>query len=297
MEDKLETLKNIVLSNSGGRHGDRLGIMDTPVHNLKVFRREEPTGMEKYFCASSCVMVLNGRKEMVFAGERFSCVPGHYMIMCTEIPVNGRIIEASPQSPLIGILVSLDRDILASLIYETSLQNRAAGTAKYILGAMADDSIIDPFLRLALLIGKPEEEQRIMSPIILRELYYRVLSGPLGSGLRAMFTRDSGSWQIAKAISLLKEKYRQKLNIETLAQNVGMSPSSFYRTFRNITHTSPLQYQKMLRLTEAQRMMIAERCDAATASYRVGYESPAQFSREYKRMFGAPPREDTRNLA
>ena len=136
-----------------------------------------------------------------------------------------------------------------------------------------------------------------MSPIIIKEIYYRLLTGPLGNQLRLINTKGTRSNQIAQAITLIKANYSVKLNMDEVAQKVNMAPSSFYRNFKKVTKVSPLQYQKQLKLYEAQRLMLSGDYDAATACYQVGYESPTQFSREYKKMFGNPPKTDIKKMA
>lgn len=133
--------------------------------------------------------------------------------------------------------------------------------------------------------------------MIIKEIYYRLLTGPLGGQLRLINTKGTRSNQIAQAISIIKDKYIEKLNMDEVALSVNMAPSSFYRNFKKVTQVSPLQYQKQLKLYEAQRLMLTGNYDAASASYEVGYESPTQFSREYKKMFGNPPKTDIKNLA
>ena len=131
----------------------------------------------------------------------------------------------------------------------------------------------------------------------MKEIYYRILTGPLGNQIRLINTRGTQSNQISEAINIFKNNYKDKINIEDIAKNVNMAPSSFYRNFKRITKISPLQYLKQLRLYEAQRLMLSEGYDAASVSYMVGYESPTQFSREYKKLFGEPPLRNIRQLA
>ena len=162
--------------------------------------------------------------------------------------------------------------------------------------ADTDKDLLDSFYRLAQLIEKPENEQKIMSPIIIKEIYYRLLTGELGSQLRLINTKGTRPNQIAQAISIIKNRFNEKINMDELAEHVNMAPSSFYRNFKKITQVSPLQYQKQLKLYEAQRLMLTGNYDVTNASYEVGYESPTQFSREYKKMFGNPPKADIKNL-
>lgn len=180
---------------------------------------------------------------------------------------------------------------------ETKLPKITDSDKKALAIAETDAELLDAFYRLAQLLDKTEAEQEILSPMIIKEIYYRLLTGPLGSQLRLINTKGTRPNQIAEAISLIKERYSEKLNMDEIAISVNMAPSSFYRNFKKVTQVSPLQYQKQLKLYEAQRLMLTGNYDAATASFEVGYESPTPFSREYKKMFGNPPKTDIKKLA
>jgi transcriptional regulator GlxA family with amidase domain len=156
-------------------------------------------------------------------------------------------------------------------------------------------SLVDAVHRLIDLLGE-EKDIPILSPLIHREILYRLLTGDQGARLRQFATRGSRSQQMAHTIEWMKQHFTEAISVDDLAQMAGMSPSSFHQHFRAMTALSPLQYQKQLRLQEARRLMLTEHLDAATAAFRVGYESPSQFSREYGRMFGAPPRRDMTHL-
>ena len=195
------------------------------------------------------------------------------------------------------LILELDSNLISNLILETKLPRNIDFGVKAMAIADTDSELLDSFYRLAMLLDKNEAEQKILAPIIIKEIYYRLLTGPLGSQLRLINTKGTYSNQIARAIALLKEKYSEKINMDELAQSVNMAPSSFYRNFKKVTRVSPLQYQKQLKLYEAQRLMLSGNYDAATASFEVGYESPTQFSREYKKLFGNPPKTDIKRLA
>jgi AraC-like DNA-binding protein len=154
-----------------------------------------------------------------------------------------------------------------------------------------DRRLLDAIERLVALLESPQDV-RPLAPLILPEIAYRLLTGPQGSRLRQIASSGAPAHRISKAILWLKDHFTEPLSIERLARQVGLSSSSFHQHFKGITAMSPLQYQKRLRLQEARRLLLGESIDAAEAAFRVGYESPSQFSREYRRMFGAPPRKD-----
>ena len=291
MESKYTAIRDIILRNIPG-----VGNYQTAIHGVRIVRRNNPTEFLRCFYNPSCILVLQGLKNMLYGNENIVYTKGQYVVSCTDIPVSSRVVEAGEDNPFVVLILELDSNIISNLILETKLPKTPITDTKALAIADTDEELLDAFYRLALLIEKPEREQQIMAPIIIKEIYYRLLTGPLGNQLRLINTKGTRSNQIAQAISLLKYRYSEKLNMDEIAQSVNMAPSSFYRNFKKVTQVSPLQYQKQLRLNEAQRLMLSGEHNAESASYIVGYESPTQFSREYKKMFGNPPKTDVKNL-
>lgn len=291
MEAKYTAIKNIILRNIEG-----CGNFPTSISGLRMVRRDNPTDFLKCFYTPSCILVLQGLKHMLYGSENIFYTKGQYVVSCTDIPVSSRVAEATPAEPFIVLILELDTNIISDLILETQLPEVQVHDEKSLAIADVDSDLLDSFYRLAQLIEKPKTEQQVMSPIIIKEIYYRLLTGAIGNQLRLINTKGTRSNQILQAIDLIKERYGEKLNMDEIAQSVNMAPSSFYRNFKKVTQVSPLQYQKRLRLSEAQRLMLIGDHNAESASYLVGYESPTQFSREYKRMFGNPPKTDIKKL-
>lgn len=292
MESKYDVIRDIILRNIPG-----VGNYPTAIKGVRIVRRDNPTEFLRCFYNPSCILVLQGLKNMLYGNENIVYTKGQYVVSCTDIPVSSRVVEASADTPFVVLILELDSNIISNLILETKLPPTPITETKALAIANTDEELLDVFYRLALLIEKDEAEQQIMAPIIIKEIYYRLLTGPLGNQLRLINTKGTRSHQIAQAISLIKYRYSEKLNMNEIAQSVNMAPSSFYRNFKKVTQVSPLQYQKQLRLNEAQRLMLSGEHNAESASYIVGYESPTQFSREYKKMFGNPPKTDVKNLA
>lgn len=291
MESKYTAIRDIILRNIPG-----VGNYPTSINGVRIVRRNNPTEFMRCFYNPSCILVLQGLKHMLYGNENLVYTKGQYVVSCTDIPVSSRVVEASDDKPFVVFILELDSNIISNLILETKLPKSIDTNPKALGIADTDNELLDAFYRLALLIEKPESEQQIMSPIIIKEIYYRLLTGPLGSQLRLINTKGTRSNQIAQAISLIKERYSEKLNMDEVAKAVNMASASFYRNFKKVTQVSPLQYQKQLRLNEAQRLVLSGEHNAESASYIVGYESPTQFSREYKKMFGNPPKTDVKNL-
>lgn len=292
MESKYTAIRDIIL-----RHIPDIGNYPTSIRGVRIVRRDNPTEFMRCFYNPSCILVLQGLKHMLYGEENIVYTKGQYVVSCTDIPVTSRVAEASFEEPFVVLILELDSNIISNLILETKLSKTEDISEKALAIANTDGELLDAFYRLAQLLDKTEAEQQILSPIIIKEIYYRLLTGPLGGQLRLINTKGTRSNQIAQAISLIKENYSEKLNMDEIAQSVNMAPSSFYRNFKKVTQVSPLQYQKQLKLYEAQRLMLTGNYDAATAGYEVGYESPTQFSREYKKMFGNPPKTDIKKLA
>ncbi len=291
MKSKYDEIRDIIL-----KHIPGVGNYPTSIDGVRIVRRDNTTEFLKCFYNPSCILVLQGLKQMLYGNENIVYTKGQYVVSCTDIPVSSRVAEANPEEPFVVLILELNSNLISNLILETKLQNTANTDGKALAIANTDEELLDAFYRLAQLLDKSEAEQQILSPIIIKEIYFRLLTGPLGSQLRLINTKGTRSNQIANAISFIKEKYNEKLNMDEIAQKVNMAPSSFYRNFKKVTQVSPLQYQKQLKLNEAQRLMLSGNYDAATAGYEVGYESPTQFSREYKKMFGNPPLKNIKEL-
>ncbi len=205
------------------------------------------------------------------------------------VPVTTRVLEASPERPYLSLVAPLDLALLRSLDHDLGDDPGSAASAGAFAVHAVDDATVAVLRRFVALLDDPTDA-RVLGPAVRRELHYRLLRAPSGAMLRSLLQRGSHASHIAQAIAALRRDFRQRLEVDALARSVGMSPSSFYRHFKDVTATTPLQYHKRLRLTEARRLLRGGEHSVATAAFEVGYESPSQFSREYARTFGAPPR-------
>jgi AraC-like DNA-binding protein len=234
-----------------------------------------------------CV-VLQGAKQVLIGDRMLRYDRASYFVATLDLPAHGCIVEATPDQPYIGASMALNRDVLAQLLCEVPERTPAEATG-FMVSAMTEE-LLAIWLRLLSLFDRPEEAA-ILGPLIERELLYRLLQGPQGAIMRQLAQSDSRLSRIRAAIGWIRQHFAAPLRIEALADIAGMSAASFHRHFKAATAMSPLQYQKALRLQEARRLLISHG-DAAATAYRVGYESPSQFSREYARMFGNPPLRD-----
>lgn len=268
----------------------------TPIPNLNFFRRDEPAEPCTCLVEPSVVMVVQGTKEMLVGGEAYRYDPSRFLVTSLDLPANSGVLSASRSKPCLGFWLKLDLRLLAELIAQGHLPppRQRSGGGSIGLGTTTR-TLLEPCYRLLRLLEEPEAIE-IMAPLIQREIHYRLLTSDQAPLLRQIAAVDSQGYRIAKAIDWLKVNFSSPLRIEDLAALVQMSTPTFHHHFRQLTAMSPLQYQKWLRLSEARRLMLNEHQDAASAAYRVGYESPSQFSREYSRQFGAPPRRDIEQL-
>lgn len=270
------------------------GILQTGIKGFSAALRTAPTSNQHCFYKPMAILILQGKKQTILGSEKFTYNENQLVVTSIDIPTIGSIVEASPEKPFMTLIFDLDNYVISQLLSEGNYPQHE--TARRGMGiADADENLLDAFSRLAALVGQPER-QKIMAPMIIKEIHYLLLTSPLGDILRTINTKGSQNNQIANAIAWMKENYRHPLKIDELAQKFNMAESSFYRHFSKVTTLSPLQYQKKLRLHEAQRLMLSENYDAANAAYEVGYESTSQFNREYKRMFGTPPKTNVNRI-
>lgn len=268
----------------------------TAVPGLSLFRRDEPTGPIRGMYEPSVCLVAQGAKRVLLGDDTYVYDADHYLITSVHLPTVVQILTASPEKPYLGLRLKLDLREVSQLMADSNLPApRTHQSSRGMATGKVTAPLLAAFQRLVDLLGN-EEDIPILAPIIQREIIYRLLVGDQGTRLRQIASAGSQSHQIAKVIDWLKGNFARPLRIDDLAAQARMSASTFHHHFRSTTALSPLQYQKRLRLQEARRLMLAERMDAATAAFEVGYESPSQFSREYNRFFGAPPLRDITNL-
>lgn len=274
-----------------GDRADTVKGRDTGVAGLFVHREAKPSPFEATVYHPVICLNLQGRKEVAIGDRSVAFGAGQSLIVSHDVPVMARVTEASAQHPYLAIIVALDIAIIRSLcdeVGETALDRQQAST----LTANATDSrLVEAIARYFALTRDPLEA-KVMQPLILMEIHFRLLTASHGGMLRQLMQRDSHASRISRAIGRIRSDYRAPLAVATLAEEASMSPSSFHEHFRQVTGTTPLQYQKDLRLMEARRLLAMDGFSVSSAAYEVGYESPTQFSREYSRKFGTPPRDD-----
>lgn len=239
--------------------------------------------------------VGQGAKEIILGDKTYRYDPAHYLITTAELPVATRIVTASAREPYLGVVITLDPTLVSSVMVEAGHVPTRRHSASAIDVSPLDSGLLDAVVRLLRLLDTPAET-RFLGPLIKREIIYRLLVGDQGARLRHVAVLGGTSHRIVEAIQRIRKGFDQPLRIEDLARDLGMSVSAFHAHFKAVTEMSPLEFQKQLRLQEARRLMLGEGLDAGSAGARVGYRDASQFTREYKRRFGAPPARDVARL-
>jgi AraC-like DNA-binding protein len=271
---------------------DPVGDCVTAIPNLTFFRREVPSPPSFCIIEPSIVLVAQGVKQMCLGGEVYPYDASQFLIASLDMPATSEVVLASPERPCLGLTFMLDLRMLTELTAQCGPSPARDRTANKSVGiGTVTSTILKPLGRLLELLDEPDAIP-VLAPLIQREIHYRLLMSDQSTLLRQIASVDAQGHRVAKAIAWLKLNYVLPLRIEELAARVQMSTPTFHYHFRNLTSMSPLQYQKWLRLNEAKRLMLNEHLDAASAAFQVGYESPSQFSREYNRLYGAPPKRD-----
>lgn len=270
------------------------GFHATAIDSLVFTRAYQPSARHAV-SEPHLAIVVQGKKEALLNEKIYRYSVGQYLLVSVDLPLNGCVVEATPEQPFLGFKLKLDPAQLCEIIAQTNLGISKNESVRGWCVSDADPPLIDCAIRLTQLLETPQDIE-FLAPMIIREIYYRLLTGEQGEAVRQIATAGSNMQRIAEVIRRIKTEFAKPLRVEELAEQANMSAASFHRHFKSVTLMSPLQYQKQLRLLAARQMMLAENADATQAAYQVGYESTSQFSREYARMFGAPPIRDIERL-
>lgn len=258
-----------------------------PMERLLLLWQDSPSSFEASLYEPVLCLILQGRKEVSIGDQTLSFGPGECLLVSHDLPVCSRITKA----PYLALVLEVDVATIRKLydeVAESALDSERARSAET---HRADSGLLDALRRYLALADSPADA-KVLGPLISKEIHYRLLMAPFGGMLRSLIRHDSYASAIARAIGHIRGDIRSPIAIPALAQKVGMSASSFHKHFKTITSTTPLQYQKELRLLEARRRLRTDATSVTTVAFDIGYESPSQFSREYARKFGVPPSQD-----
>jgi AraC-like DNA-binding protein len=266
------------------------------VPGLFLSRFSAPTGPIYGVSEPSFCVIAQGRKELLVGKERYRYDAFHYLLVSAGLPYTGHVVEASKERPYVGLRVLLDPALISAVLIDANHRPaRPTATVRALAVSKIGAALLDAVVRLVRLVDTPEDHG-MLAPLITREIVYRLLLGEQGGQLRQIAAVGASESRMSKAIELIRNNYDKPLSIGGVAKKLGMSVSGFHHHFKSATAMSPLQFQKHLRLQEARRLLVADDFDAATAAYRVGYDDPSHFSRDYKRLFGEPPMRDVERL-
>jgi len=267
-------------------HADTTGIARTPIPGLATIRRTAPTGLDYAISRPLVAMVVQGTKHVTMGTEAFTFSAGDSLLITADVPTASQIKRASVGAPYLSLVLELNLATLAELAVEMNATPDEDTRAVRV--EPTDAEVADAALRLMRLLDRPASVPVLQAQLV-REFHYWLLTGRHGPAIRRLGYPDGHVQRVARAVGVLRAEFARPLTVERLAAVASMSPSSFHHHFRAVTSLSPLQFQKQLRLIEARRLMLTDGVSASSAAFEVGYESVSQFSREYRRMFGAPP--------
>ena len=284
--ESLAILKQLVLPHCSE------GNVQTALPCLSFYHSTVTTGLMQAIYEPCICIVLQGAKTAMLGTSTLVYDSAHYLIVAVDLPLTCSVTTASTAEPYIGVRIKLQLDILQSIILETAQAAPPARPCPSLSLGKVTPELLDPLIRLTNLLSQPQDA-RFLAPLVEREILYRLLQGADAEMVRQLALSGTRFFKVSKAIDWIRRSYREPFSVETAAAAANMSPSSFHHHFKAVTSMSPLQYQKQMRLHEARRLILMEQMDAAKAGFEVGYDSPSQFSREYKRVFGAPPLRET----
>ena len=264
--------------------------------SIFIYQSTKPTESQVSVLKPAFCVIAQGSKDVLLNDELFHYDSGHYLISTLDLPIMSNVFEASEEKPYLNLRIDLDPALVASVMIESGIEIKKSGTGvKAMDVSPIDADLLDAVVKLVKLLDTPDE-MKLFAPSIMREIIYRLLKGRQSERLSHLVTTEGDTRRISRAVKQLRENIDQPLKIEDIARELGMSVSGFHSHFKSVTAMSPLQFQKQIRLQEARRLMLGENMDVTSASFRVGYDDPSYFSREYKKLFGIPPLRDIAKL-
>lgn len=278
------------------RRTEKSHCLETAIPGLTLARYDHTTARQSYLREPSLCLLVQGTKKLLLGEEEYVCDADHYLITSVSLPVISEVTEASPETPLLGLALQLDHQTLLRLAVDTTVPvRRECHCKRGLMVCKVTTLLLRALTRLVDLLNTPDDIP-ILAPLVHTEILYRLLTGEQGIRLRQTAMAGNYSHQIAQVINWMQKNYKDPFRVEDIASKAGMSTSAFHLHFRSVTAMSPLQFQKWIRLHEARRIMLVEHQDAFRAACQVGYESPSQFNREYRRQFGEPPLRDVKKI-
>ena len=272
--------------------------MTTAVDGVLVSKVERPSAPYPSMTGTVLALVAQGAKRLALGDRVYDYRAGQYLVASVDLPVTGHFVDVAPEHPALGFGLVLRSSVVAELLLRagpTDLPPAPGGAPSGIAVSDAPDELVDGAVRMLRLLDQPRDAA-ILAPLIEREIVWRLLTGEQGAAVRQLGLADSSLAHVARAVRWIRDHYAESFRVEDAARVSGMSVSAFYRNFQAVTAMSPIQFQKQIRLQEARLLLATHPHDITGVGHRVGYDSPSQFSREYRRHFGAPPSRDAVRL-
>lgn len=270
----------------------------TAIDGVLISKVEQPSPPSTSMSGTVLALIAQGAKRLALGERVYEYRAGQYLVASVDMPVTGHFVDARPRQPALGFGLMLEPAAIAELLLHAGPGDipRTGGSASSGIAVRdAPGELLDAVIRLLRLLDRPRD-RTVLAPLIVREILWRLITGEQGATVRQLGLPDSSLAHIARAVRWIREHYRQSFRVPDLAQLAGMSVSAFHRNFHAVTAMSPIQFQKQIRLQEARLLLATHPTDVTGVGYRVGYDSPSQFSREYRRQFGAPPSLDATRL-
>ncbi len=288
---RLAELGRLIVRNSKGD-----GMHPVAIGGLQCIQLSAPNDELPHVYKPCVCVIVQGEKQVLLENEIYRYAPPQFLAVSVDLPLMGQVTVASAEAPYLCLAIDLNVRTIADLLAQSGEAGWSRSeTARGLFVGDLDDATLESVLRLTQLLDSPRDIP-VLAPLALREFHYRLLRGPYGAAVAQTAITGSNTHKIGQVIRRMRAQYAEPIRVEELASQANMSPSSFHQHFKAVTAMSPLQYQKRLRLTEARGLLLGGGADAASAAYRVGYQSVSQFSREYARLFGAPPMRDVEAL-
>jgi AraC-like DNA-binding protein len=272
--------------------------MTTAIEGVLISKVEQSAPPSPAMSGTVLALIAQGAKRIALGDRVYEYRAGQYLIASVDLPITGHFTEAGPERPAVGFGLTLHPATVAELLLQAApgdLPPAGGGAPSGMAVSDAPDELLDAVIRLLHLLDRPRDIA-VLAPLIKREILWRLITGEQGATVRQLGLADSGLAHIARAVRWIRDHYTESFRVEDVARLSGMSVSAFYRNFQAVTAMSPIQFQKQIRLQEARLLLATHPGDVTGVGSRVGYDSPSQFSREYRRQFGAPPSQDAARL-
>jgi AraC-like DNA-binding protein len=272
--------------------------MTTAIEGVLISKVDQSAPPSPAMSGTVLALIAQGAKRIALGDRVYEYRAGQYLIASVDLPITGHFTEAGPERPAVGFGLTLHPATVAELLLQAApgdLPPAGGGAPSGMAVSDAPAELLDAVIRLLHLLDRPRDIA-VLAPLIKREILWRLITGEQGATVRQLGLADSGLAHIARAVRWIRDHYTESFRVEDVARRSGMSVSAFYRNFQAVTAMSPIQFQKQIRLQEARLLLATHPGDVTGVGSRVGYDSPSQFSREYRRQFGAPPSQDAARL-